>query len=262
MKRTEAAIDPSGYPEAIRPYFTGARIYDSSCSREARVLYLERDGGYYLKTAPKGTLRREAEMTGYFHRKGLAPAVLLYAEEETRDVLLTARAAGEDCTDRQYLDDPKRLSALLGERLRMLHELPHGDCPVQDRMTDYLNAAERSFSAGRYDPSYRVPSVSAMTPEESLRHLKEHAAMLKNEVLLHGDYCLPNIMLDDWRFSAFIDLGASGVGDRHLDLYWGAWSLAFNLKTDRYRARFYDAYGRDRIDECVIGLVSIAEAFG
>ena len=86
--------------------------------------------------------------------------------------------------------------------------------------------------------------------------------MLKNEVLLHGDYCLPNIMLDDWRFSAFIDLGASGVGDRHLDLYWGAWSLAFNLKTDRYRERFYDAYGRDRIDECVIGLVSIAEAFG
>jgi kanamycin kinase len=262
MRRTEIAIDPSGYPEVLKPFFAGARIYDSSCSKEARVIYLEKDEGYYLKTAPKGTLRREAEMTGYFYGKGLAPEVLFYAEEETRDVLLTARAAGEDCTDRRYLDDPKRLSALLGERLRMLHELPHGDCPVQDRMTAYLATAERNYRAGAYDLSYRMPSCCGLSAQESFRYLTEHAALLKNEVLLHGDYCLPNILLSDWHFSTFIDLGAGGVGDRHVDLYWGAWTLSFNLGTDRYRDRFYDAYGRDRIDEQMIALVSVAEAFG
>ena len=262
MKRTETVIDPSGYPEAIRPFLMGARIYDSSCSREARVLYLACDDGYYLKTAPKGTLQKEAEMTGYFHKKGLAPAVLFYKEEESRDVLLTARAIGEDCTDRQYLDDPKRLAALLGERLRMLHDLPHGDCPVQDRMAVSLKTAENNYRMGMYDLSYLMPRCKGLTADEAYRYLSAHRTYLQSDTLLHGDYCLPNIVLNDWDFSAFIDLGAGGVGDRHVDLYWGAWTLAFNLKTDRYRERFYDAYGRDRIDEDVIALVSIAEAFG
>jgi kanamycin kinase len=69
-------------------------------------------------------------------------------------------------------------------------------------------------------------------------------------------------MLNDWRFSGFIDLGQAGVGDRHIDLFWGAWTLWFNLKTDEYRERFYDAYGRDRVDPDLIRTVAAAEVFG
>jgi kanamycin kinase len=69
-------------------------------------------------------------------------------------------------------------------------------------------------------------------------------------------------MLDDWRFSGFIDLGNGGVGDRHIDLFWGAWTLWFNLKTDRYRDRFLDAYGRDKIDAPMLKIVAAAEVFG
>jgi kanamycin kinase len=79
---------------------------------------------------------------------------------------------------------------------------------------------------------------------------------------LHGDYCLPNVLLDDWRFGAFIDVGNGGVGDRHIDLFWGVWTLAFNLTTDRYRDRFLDAYGRDRADEQLLPIIAAAEVFG
>ena len=68
--------------------------------------------------------------------------------------------------------------------------------------------------------------------------------------------------MDGDSFSGFIDLGGGGVGDRHIDIFWGAWTLNFNLKTDRYRERFYDAYGRDRIDEELVRLVSVIEMFG
>ncbi len=37
----------------------------------------------------------------------------------------------------------------------------------------------------------------------------------------------------------FIDLGNGGVGDRHIDLFWGAWTLFYNLKTDRHTERFF-----------------------
>ena len=85
---------------------------------------------------------------------------------------------------------------------------------------------------------------------------------LAKDTLLHGDYCLPNVMLKDWQVSGIIDLGNGGVGDRHVDLYWGAWTLAFNLHTDAYRQRFFDAYGRDLIDGERLLLVSAAECFG
>jgi kanamycin kinase len=79
---------------------------------------------------------------------------------------------------------------------------------------------------------------------------------------LHGDYCLPNIILDDWQFSGFIDLDNSGVGDRHVDLFWATWTLFFNLKTDKYRERFIDAYGREKVDEDMLRAIAAIEVFG
>lgn len=85
---------------------------------------------------------------------------------------------------------------------------------------------------------------------------------LQSKVLLHGDYCLPNIILDNWNFSGFIDVGSGGVGDRHIDLFWGTWTLWFNLKTNKYHERFLDAYGRDKADESILKVVAAAEVFG
>ena len=82
------------------------------------------------------------------------------------------------------------------------------------------------------------------------------------DVLLHGDYCLPNVMLDDWAFAGFIDLGNGGVGDRHIDLFWGSWTLWFNLKTKEYTDYFLDAYGREAVDPEKLFLIECAEAFG
>ena len=120
MKRTLLNLDAEQLPSAYRPLVQHAPIWDSSCSREARVIYVERDGGYFLKSSPVGTLKREADMTRYFHGKGLAAEVLDYRTEGKRDWLLTARVPGEDCTDLQYLSDPKRLCDTWAELLRIV----------------------------------------------------------------------------------------------------------------------------------------------
>jgi kanamycin kinase len=73
---------------------------------------------------------------------------------------------------------------------------------------------------------------------------------------------LPNFLLDDWSFSGFIDLGNGGVGDRHIDIFWGIWTLEFNLKTNAYRDIFIDAYGRNLVNEDALRVISAAEVFG
>ena len=68
-------------------------------------------------------------------------------------------------------------------------------------------------------------------------------------------------MLDNWKFSAFIDVGNGGVGDRHIDIFWGVWTLFFNLKTNAYYDRFLDAYGWDRIEPELLRTVAAFEVF-
>lgn len=78
----------------------------------------------------------------------------------------------------------------------------------------------------------------------------------------HVDFCLPNIILKDGNFGGYIDLDSSGAGDRHVDIFWAIWSLSFNLKTDIFRERFVDAYGRSNIEEDILRTVAAFEVFG
>ena len=259
MKRTPVLLSPDDFPAIFHPWIKDAPLFDSSCSQEAQVLFIDRESGFYLKSAPAGSLNTEAQQTRFFHQKGLGPEVLEYISLD-RDWLLTRRIPGEDCTYRQYLDDPARLSTLLGELLRKLHETDHRNCPLRDHTKQYLNTVWQNHAAGLFDSSGRYHSCA--NREEAIAIVREFAPHLKRDTLLHGDYCLPNIMLDNWRFSGFIDVGRGGIGDRHVDLYWGAWSLLFNLKDDRWCSRFLDAYGRELIQPELLRAIGAFELFG
>lgn len=261
MKRTQIEGIPFTLPHEIDEVCRGAVIYDSSCSPEARVYFIDREGGFYLKVGEKNALRRDAMMTEYFHRRGLGAELLCYISGE-RDLMLSRRVAGEDCTHEVYKSDPKRLCDLLAERLRMLHELDASDCPVKDRISEYIALAEANYRADSYNKEHFPDSFGYGSGEEAFAVLQKEKSLLKNEVLIHGDYCFPNVMLENWRFSGFIDLDGAGIGDRHIDLFWGRWSLGFNLGTYEYSDRFFDAYGRDKINEDALRVVAAAEVFG
>ena len=188
---------------------------------EAQVL--RADAGF-LKIAPRGTLERAAALQEYFWKKGLSAPLLAFDQDAERDYLLVEAVPGKSGIE--VLDRPEWLADRLGEAVRALHELDCGDCLVRD-------ANER---------------VIDLFARETGHAFAGDVSVLKKDVLLHGDCCLPNIFFSDSGFSGFIDLGEGGLGDRHFDLYWAVWSLEYNLKTDRYTGRFLDAYGRDAMD--------------
>ncbi len=259
MKKTLLNKIPSEIPSAIQRFISGAKIYDSSSSPNARVYFIDQEDGFYLKCAKSGELEKEAKMTEYFYSKGLGAEVLDYVSSD-RDWLLTRAVNGEDCVYPEYLRNPERLCDTIACELRKLHETDYTDCPVMDRTAEYLATAEKNYHTGDYDNSF--PSFGYHSAEEAHDALVAGKDALQDKVLLHGDYCLPNIILKNWKLSGFIDVGAGGVGDRHIDLFWGAWTLNFNLKTDKYRNRFLDAYGRDKVDESKLEIIAAAEVFG
>lgn len=260
MERKKISLCLDQIPEQFRDILLGAPVYDSSCSPSAQVYYIEKGDGLFLKTAEKGMLEREARMAEFFYKKKLGAQVLAYDSEE-KDWLLTTRVQGEDGTHPMYLATPEKLCDVYSEMLRKLHETEVQGCPVQNRTAEYLGAAEEGFRMERFDNSLFLERQYACA-EEAWKVAEEGRDLLKADTLIHGDYCLPNIILKDGTFSGFIDLGNGGVGDRHIDLFWGLWSLAHNLGTNQYKDRFLDGYGREKVDEEVLRVVEAIETFG
>ena len=259
MKKTPIFPDLNQFPSQFHPFLQDASIYDSSCSAQARVYFIDKGPGYFLKTAPKGSLVKEAAMTRYFHSKGLGAEVLAY-ESLDADWMLTVQVPGADCVEAMYLEDPVRLCDTTAHILRQLHELPADDCPIC-RLAEYRKTAEVNYVNRKYDMSLFPDNWGYRSPEEAWEMIDLHGHELQADCLLHGDYCLPNILLNNWAFSSFIDLDSGGLGDRHIDLFWGIWSLQFNLKTDRYADRFLDAYGRDKVHSDLFPVIAAFEVF-
>ncbi len=259
MNRIPMELELSHFPALFHPILEGAQLFDSSCSSRARVYYIDKEGGFYLKTAAAGSLKEEAAMTKLFHSLGMGAQVLSFEQLE-QDWLLTRAVPGEDCTHDIYRADPKRLSALLGELLRTLHEtaLP---AKLPNRTAGCIEVCKNNYRTGEYDKSHFPDNWGYRCAEDAWAVVEQASPLLQADTLVHGDYCMPNVMLDSWRFSGYIDLGQAGAGDRHFDLFWGIWSLEFNLKSSAWKDRFLDAYGRDRIDMDALDSIGAFEVF-
>ncbi|MBQ8289752.1 MAG: aminoglycoside 3'-phosphotransferase [Clostridia bacterium] len=247
-------------PRAVRDTVASHPVTDCSSSPEARVYRVGAGGEFFLKLSDVGALKCEAEMDAYLHSLSLGPEVLFYGECSGQDMLLTRRVSGKPLTDSMYLRDGRRLAISLAESMRAFHSLPTELSPVADRITPYLKGAYESYESGAR-PHSSLSSYSRLkSHEDAYRILKASEGMLRRDVLIHGDFCLPNVIYDGWRLSGYIDLGCGGVGDRHIDIFWGLWTLNFNLGTNRYSDIFLDAYGRDTVDKERLLAVSCAEA--
>jgi len=73
----------------------------------------------------------------------------------------------------------------------------------------------------------------------------------QDNVLVHGDACLPNFIFQGDNFSGYIDLGDSMVASSEIDLCAAVWSLEYNLGVG-YGGMFLKKYGVENVtDELV-----------
>lgn len=257
MKKTKIEININDFPRKFHDLLKESNIYDSSSNSGAKVFYI--DSGYYLKMDGKGELREEAELTRRFFLKGLGVEMVSYISAE-KDYMLTRSAMGEDAT--HYLDNPEKLCRVLAEILRNLHSQSTKDFPVVTRLQRYIDSVDDAYPMGNYDEFVLMDRFRIGSEQEAWDIIRENKHKLKCDTLIHGDFCLPNVVLDDWKFSSLIDFSMSGVGDKHVDIYWALWSLQYNLKTDAYTDYFLDVYGREYFDYDMLKVIAAFEMIG
>lgn len=150
------------------------------------------------------------------------PDIIDYETDERNEYLIMSRLHGKDAAQTKWLNDPIKLVTQLGRALRHLHDnVDITNCPFDMRLTI------ATFS----DSAKTLAELLATAPEEDL-------------VYTHGDYCLPNIMIDEelGNVVGFVDLGHAGIADRYHDLALCLRSMQYNIGKD-YSQIFLEAYG-------------------
>ena len=244
-------------PEALARWIGDAALTESSGRSGMRTLRVGGARGAYLKIGPPGTLARAARMQRWWADRGLSAPVAQYLSEDA-DYLLIEAVPGRNGIAPEHLAQPVRLARALGEALRRLREIDAADCPGDALACDLEAAPGATYAQERLD--LLSPFIGPAAAARASAELAAGAQALRRDALVHGDACLPNLMLDDWRFSGFIDLGDAGRGDPHYDMAWSLWSLMYNLRRNEYGEAFLDAYGREAVDPARLRLCALLVA--
>jgi aminoglycoside phosphotransferase len=226
------SVEAMALPELIRRTIGDASItrVDHGCNA-GRVFRVEQPGGAicYLKIHPVDaiiSLRREADVIEWLSSHVRVPRVLRYDVIEDLAYLQLSALPGRTLIDPAVDSDSMRVARLLAKALRGLHAIDVDSCPFT-RSADALSRE----AAGK------------VGVREIARWSSDH-----DVVFVHGDACLPNILIDESGEVGFVDLARGGVGDRYLDLTCAAHTLRYNEHPEEAVAAFFDAYDVKRFD--------------
>ena len=259
MQKIEMFFRLDDFPKQLHPYLQNSRCYDYSSHSSARVMYS--DKGYFLKIDRIGQLAEEYKTAKSFDKLGLGVPVLDYVTHKGADYLVTKKADGQTALD--FLSSPEKVVKTLALALKQLHQSNYQQASLTNRLDTYRQTATENAAKGAFYAKSLLPRFNISGKEEAYQLITEKGHLLQADSFIHGDSCLPNIILKDAEtFSCFIDLGLAGWSDKHIDLFWVIWSLHYNLGTDTYGDLFLDYYGRDTIDVEKLRLVAAFEAFG
>ncbi|WP_435110888.1 aminoglycoside 3'-phosphotransferase [Nocardiopsis synnemataformans] len=178
--------------------------------------------------------------------------------------------------------DRPRVLDLLARAARALHTAPAAGCPFDMTLPAQLERARERVASGLVERSWAAAGKEGPPAAEVLSELTGLARALGpgRTALVHGDYCLPNVLLDTGSVRggaerarrsargdrsparpdtsppagdgwALVDLGRAGLGDPHADLADMVGSLLSPMNPQfgpRDVERFLDAYGREDVD--------------
>jgi kanamycin kinase len=223
--------------EAAHHFNPGQPTYRLCREGERRFLKLHPTGSSIADEAVR--LRWAAEFLP-------VPRLIEYGSDGDYDWLLTEGQAGVDAAElaRHPAADPRSLVIALGEGMRAFHEaVPVRECPFDFTIPTALDHVRRRLAAGLIDPVADFhPDYSGLTAEAAVQILVATTPAVEDEVVCHGDFCLPNVMIEEGKATGYLDLGSLGVSDRWADLAACARSCDFNLGPG-YGELLFQAYG-------------------
>jgi kanamycin kinase/aminoglycoside 3'-phosphotransferase-2 len=203
---------------------------------------LQNDGSrMYVKTGTgmaAHDLIAERDRLEWLVGKLPVPAILGFQTDQDRVTLMLSELEGEPA---HLLGDHETAVRRAAETLIRIHAVDIGDCPFRDVLSHELEEAERRVRDNRI-PAEPFSQATGHSPGAALDFLRSNAGMIREQVFTHGDYAMPNILINHKRASGLVDWGIAGVADMHRDFMAISDSIAMNCGA-MWVPVFYDVYG-------------------
>ncbi len=254
---------PRDLPENIRKLIDGKPFKTDDIGRSGSRIFVFDDCVLKIVEVRDKAIRDKNDETvrvmRWLEGKLPVPKVLGYecadnAGSETggeRQYLLMSRVAGKMSCDTYYLERPRELVRLLSSALKMLWSIDVQGCPRNRTIEMELEKAKFRVENNLVDVSDSEPETFGKdgfeNPTALLHWLQEHKPDYE-PVLSHGDFCLPNVFLENGRISGFIDLGETGIGDKWRDIALCYRSLKHNFD-GTYGGKVYPDFNPDMLFE-------------
>ena len=186
-----------------------------------------------LKIQPDSNMAgNEHQMTRWLQGKLPVPEIIEEAFVDGTRFLLMSRIPGMHLCKPEILDDQVLLAELVAEGLRQLWAVDITGCPADRTLDQKFKEIEAGIRSGTITMEYARQEETYgpsgfRTPSELFDWLVKHRPE-EEKVLVHGDYCLPNIFCKGRKLNGFIDLGQAGMADKWVDIEMVSWSMWAN----------------------------------
>lgn len=219
----------------------------------------------YLKSMKRGggqSLQPEAQRLSWLQGKLLVPQLLDYREDEEHELLWMSEIPGRHAAERSWADEGQlaELVKALASGLRAVHSLPIADCPFDKRVAVRVQEAKRNVQKGWVDEEDFDEARQGITAEQLYERVLSSMPSTEELVFTHGDYCLPNVIIDADASCGFIDWGSAGVADRYQDIALAVRSLTYNFGAE-WVALFLESYGVTDADWSKIAFYQLLDEF-
>jgi kanamycin kinase/aminoglycoside 3'-phosphotransferase-3 len=164
---------------------------------------------------------REAVIMRWLQDKLPVPEVFCCGQKDEKNYLMMSKLPGKMSCDEEYMRQPELLAEALAEGLKMLWNVDVSDCPYSSNLDEKLRMAKYNVENGLVDVDNVEPETFGPDGFENPQALLDWLIENRPEeelVFSHGDYCLPNVFLQDGKVCGFLDLGKAGVADKYQDI--------------------------------------------
>ncbi len=243
-------------PDVIKALLSASSVTEIhiGCSSTQVYRIQKCDRTVYLKIhhrSPHFSFAHEVSILRWLKEKLPVPDVVAYTSDVAHEYLVLSEVPGENCVDAMKCLDSDRIVALLADGLQQVHALDISQCPFDERIAAKLNRAQYRVQYALVDEDDFDDERLGMTDQEVYEALQRSMPPEDDLVFTHGDYCLPNILLQGNGLSGFIDLDRAGIADKYNDLAIASRSIGYNLGSE-YEQRFFEYYGLEAVDTKII----------
>ena len=187
-------------------------------------------------------IRREQGLIQWLKGKLPVPEIILYLEQDGMSYLLMTAVSGEmicQCPEDKLREPFEEMIRFLADGLLMLQGIEIRDCPFDSTLEQKLARALYNIENDLVDIEDFEESNDFETPMDLYHWLVEQQPE-EELYFTHGDYCLPNIFMQEGRVSGFIDVGRGGIADKWQDIALCVRSMSYNLRDCENKERYVE----------------------